>query len=77
MRFRLRTLLIVMLVAGTLPWLTVKYLEWQRDSALRDWRAASVTSGPESAAERAAVDRYFAARQRLNDVKSLFGGMRK
>src|SRR4051812_3025616 len=35
MRFRLRTLLIVMLVLGALPWLTLRCLEWDKERTLR------------------------------------------
>ena len=30
-RFRLRTLLLAMLILGISPWLVVRYLEWQED----------------------------------------------
>src|SRR6267142_6490806 len=72
MHYRLRTLLIVMLVLGALPWLMLRYLEWQKDRSLKAWRVAysmSVDQKTESANEQVvrAQVRYFAARQRLKN----------
>jgi hypothetical protein len=77
MRYRLRTLLLVMLVAGVSPWAVLRYLDWQRDRALARWRAtfsASFETGEaRDRAEQQAVQKYFAARERSIYAWSLVG----
>jgi len=77
MRFRLRTLMIVMFIAGASPWLALRYLDWQRDRALVEWRAtfspAFGNTESRNLAERQAQERYFAARERAIYAWSLVG----
>jgi hypothetical protein len=82
LQFGLRSLLLAMLVLGTLPWLIHRHLRWrdaqlwqaldaarqQRDQTLIQWRhiySEYQTGSTPLAAESAARERYFAARQQV------------
>jgi hypothetical protein len=82
LQFGLRSLLLAMLVLGTLPWLIHRHLRWrdaqlwqaldaarqQRDQSLIQWRevySEYQTGSAPLAAESAARERYFAARQQV------------